>query len=145
MKILITGATGFIGRNLVSRLCKEKKFFITALVRRSSKVNFLKEKNINLIYADITKKETLDIINENFDVIYHCAGFVGEKPPELLYRVNVLGTKNICEFALKKGVKKFIHVSSVAVINGNEERPLRDDMPYRPVTPYGISKMESKD
>jgi nucleoside-diphosphate-sugar epimerase len=62
----------------------------------------------------------------------------------MLKRINVLGTKNICRFALTRGVKKFIYVSSIAVNSGNIETPLTEDLPYKPTNRYGVSKMEAE-
>lgn len=142
-KILITGATGFLGRFLVDELISKGYTDLTALARKTSDVSLLKEKKVGIIYADITDRPSLDAVRGSWDAVFHCAGFVGNDA-RTLERVNVLGTKNICRFALERGVKKFLYTSSVAVNSGNTEIPLREDLPYKPTNKYGVSKMEAE-
>ncbi len=142
-KILITGATGFLGRFLVDELVSKGYTDLTALARKTSDVSLLKEKKVGIIYADITDRPSLDAVRGSWDAVFHCAGFVGNDA-RALERVNVLGTKNICRFALERGVKKFLYTSSVAVNSGNTEIPLREDLPYKPTNKYGVSKMEAE-
>jgi len=143
IKILITGATGFLGRFLVDELIAGGYTDLTALARNTSNVSPLKDKKVEIIYADITDRPSLDSVRGNWDVIFHCAGFVGNDA-QTLERINVIGTENICRFALERGVKKFLYTSSVAVNSGNTEIPLREDLPYKPTNKYGVSKMEAE-
>ena len=142
-KILITGATGFLGKFLTDELIAGGYGDLTALARHTSNISLLSGKKIKIIYADISDKASLDAIRGDWDVVFHCAGFVGNNE-KTLRRVNVLGTENICRFALERGVKRFIYTSSVAVNSGNTEIPLKEDLPYKPTNKYGISKMEAE-
>jgi len=145
MNILITGATGFIGRFLVQRLCLDEQNNIFCLVRKNSKnIKYLTPFKVKFIYADITEASFIkEIKGLDLDVIFHCAGYVGNKR-ERLCKVNVLGTKNICELALKLNIKKMVYLSSVAVVSGNENLPLVEDLPYKATNIYGISKIEAE-
>ena len=145
MNILITGGTGFIGRHLVEELSKSKDNKIYCIVRNLDRAKILKPYNVELIYADITRWDTMEkIINYNIDVIFHCAGCVQNKNYSLLEKNNVLGTKNICELALSMEVNKLVYLSSVAVISGNDEIPLCEDLPHKATNIYGKSKIKAE-
>jgi nucleoside-diphosphate-sugar epimerase len=145
MDILVTGATGFIGRHLVETLAKTNENKIFCLVRNDKKARKLEHLGVKFIYADITQKHTLTkILRYNIDVIIHCAAYVGNDNKELLRKVNVVGTQNMCELAQNLNIDRFIYVSSVAVISGNPEVPLTEDLPYKATCPYGDSKIEAE-
>ncbi|MDD4981428.1 MAG: NAD-dependent epimerase/dehydratase family protein [Candidatus Omnitrophica bacterium] len=143
-RILITGATGFIGIYLVLELLAKGYKNITATARQKSKKDFLKKNNINIVFADVTDKGSLSGIKGEYDVVFHCAGFVSDGNEKVLEDVNVRGTENICQWALERRIKKFIYVSSVAVNSGNTQIPLTEDMPYKATNRYGFSKLEAE-
>ncbi|MCK5707317.1 MAG: NAD-dependent epimerase/dehydratase family protein [Candidatus Aureabacteria bacterium] len=145
MNILVTGATGFIGRHLVEELATSSEDIIYCIVRNTKKSKLIEKFGVNLIYADITdEKSLLKSLPEKIDVIYHCAGYVSNKNRENLHKVNVLSTKYLCQFALINNVKRFIHVSSIAPVLGNADILLTEDLPYNPTNPYGESKAEAE-
>lgn len=145
MNILVTGATGFIGKNLVGRLLKER-YDLTCLVRRTSNVDFLKTQNVALVTADITNAGEVNKIFSEIkpEIVFHCAAGVMEKDENVLYKANAEGTRNICRACLDNNIKKLIYVSSVAVISGNTQVPLGDDLPYKASNTYGRSKIEAE-
>jgi nucleoside-diphosphate-sugar epimerase len=145
MNILITGSTGFIGKHLVEELAKKHDYKIFCLVRNDKKAQKLEHLGVKFIYADITQKHTLTkILRHNIDIIIHCAAYVGNDNKDLLYKTNVLGTQNLCELAQNLNVDRFIYLSSVAVISGNPDIPLTEDLPYKATCPYGESKIEAE-
>ena len=145
MNILITGATGFIGKYLTKRLSELNAHRLFCLVRNPKKAEKIKPFGVKLIYTDIAKKESLaKILNYNIDFIFHCAGYVSNKNQELLHKVNVIGTENICELALKLKVKRLIYLSSVAVVSGNPQVPLVEELPFSATNKYGESKIEAE-
>lgn len=111
--ILITGATGFIGENLVKSLGKEK---IRCLVRKNSYVESLKKDNIELLYGDLTDKDSVDKAVEGVDAVIHLAGELRSVRYETNYRINVLGTKNVVDACIKKDAK-LVFTSSIMVTN----------------------------
>ncbi|MCK4912399.1 MAG: NAD(P)-dependent oxidoreductase [Candidatus Omnitrophica bacterium] len=146
MNILIAGATGFIGKNLVEELAKENKYNLFCLVRNLKKAKVLEPYGAKLIHGDITDKASLDkILNYKIDIIFHNAAYVDSKNPNLLYKTNVLGSKNICELALSLGVEKVIYTSSVAVVSGNPQVPLIEELPFKATNIYGQSKIEAEE
>ena len=143
MKILITGATGFIGKFLVEELLTRGYTDITAVVRRTSNTDFLKSKGVKTVVADIADRASFNNIPGGYDVVFHCAGhfnFMGGDK-KTYNEANIRGTENICRWALEHNVKKFIYVSSVAVNSGNAEALLIEDAPYKATSVYGFSKM----
>jgi len=143
MRILITGATGFIGSYIVEALLAERHE-VRALVRKTSRTAALKAQGVDLIFGDVADLKSLDAIEKKFDSIIHCAAYVADKNPEKLRTVNVVGTENICRLSLRLGVERLVYLSSVAVISGNEQIPLTEDLPYSATNLYGESKIEAE-
>ncbi len=144
MNILITGATGFIGRHLVKRLAKEGKYNIWCVVRTTSNIAPLRAYNARFIYADITDPNALIKIKGDFDVLYHCAALVENADSFELNHINKIGTRNACDLAYNLNVKRFIYLSSVAVVSGNDRVPLVEDLPYSATNKYGQSKIDAE-
>ncbi len=145
MKLLVTGATGFIGGKLVAKLV-EDGHDVTCLVRKTSKTASLKKSGASLAVADIIDKSSVDGLFGRLcpDAVFHSAADVMGKDEKSQFSVNVRGTRNIADACLKYKTKKLIHVSSIAVINGNSGVPLKDDMPYGAMNAYGRSKIEAE-
>jgi len=143
MDVLVTGATGFIGRHLVERL-KEENYRVYCLVRKESKKKIEALKDVNVIYGDITNKETLKRNLKSFDVVFHLAAAFGKlMKREEYFKVNVYGTKNLLEVCKDKGIGKFIHYSACGVY-GNSDKIIDEVSPYNPSNPYEESKAEGE-
>jgi len=107
-KKFVTGATGYVGQHLVNSLIKNG-YQVYVLTRQAFSI-FSNNKNINVIIGDIT--DPIDL-PPDIDTIYHCAGVIWET--EQMEKVNVLGTKNIVEIAIRNNCQ-LIHLSSAGVI-----------------------------
>lgn len=148
MKVLVTGATGFVGRHLVKALL-EKGAFVRALVRKASNLSGLENSGVEFVYGDITDRDSLQGIAKNVGVVYHLAAMghvsaASEEAYRKSYEVNVTGTQNLIEECLKAEVKRFIHFSSTAAM-GLIKRPTIDESAEcQPTTPYQRSKFESE-
>ena len=154
-KILITGAGGFIGRNLVNELSVDKKNLVYALDdnSRGSLKKIIKKKNIIKKNIDVTNFEKLEklIKNISFDTCYHLAAINGTKNfyniPEKVLEVGVQGTSNIINLIKKYKVKKFIFFSSSEAyqkpkkIPTDEEEELKIPDVFNPRLSYGGSKI----
>lgn len=150
-KILITGASGFIGRVLCRQL-SAKNYQIRILLRVGNKANIDNLPNCELVYFDaIENKNDWNAILKNIDAVIHLAARVHimrdtEKDPLSVFRkINVEWTKELAEAAAANNVKRFIFMSSLHV-NGNAsyQKPFQEiDIP-NPQTPYAVSKLEAE-
>ncbi|MBN2102393.1 MAG: NAD(P)-dependent oxidoreductase [Candidatus Aenigmarchaeota archaeon] len=133
MRVLITGGTGFVGNRLAKKLMKNgHEVVIFASYGEAPK-------GAKLIKGDIlNKKEVEKTLSPLPDVVYHLAAILDETDP-MMKQVNIEGTINF----LKKGIKRFILVSSVGVL-GEARLPLDEDAPYNPDTGYEESKMQQE-
>ena len=130
MKNLVTGATGFIGSHIAERLMEEGED-VVALVRRSSNTQFLESIMVRLSYGDINDFDSLKIAMKGVDRIYHCAAIAEEWISQKeAYRVNVEGTRNLLECARVEKVKRFIFISSLAVLGMKDHYGTPRDAPY---------------
>lgn len=161
MKVLVTGATGFIGQQIVSKLADEN-YEIIGLKnsnKSSSEENLLgsKNSNISFIRADITDYRNLSGLEkiEELEVIVHSAGLAhqfGDTKKEAFDSVNVRGTENILKLAIKLKVKHFILIGSTAVygIVSNSQNSksratvISEETPTKPQTLYAKSKLEAE-
>ena len=143
MKVLITGATGFIGKSLAARIAL-RGHTVIACGRSLDKLKDL-SRNITPVYLALEDKNTILKIlqKEKPDIIYHSAALIYGSWENLM-RVNSLGTENLFRAALESGVKKIVHLSSVAAVSGNEEVPLKEETPLKANGAYGESKIEAE-
>jgi nucleoside-diphosphate-sugar epimerase len=143
-KVLVTGATGFIGSHLVKALVNKKDKKIRVLVKKGEPQDILNGLDVEIFTGDLLDMDSLEEALCDVDIVYHCAAYTKSKPLSMLLKVNVDGTKNLFQIALEKKVTKIIYLSSVEVINGNPGDILDDTMPYAAENDYGISKIEAE-
>jgi len=146
---LVTGASGFVGAHLV-RFLRQQGQDVTCLVRKTSKLDELKQAGITFIYGDILNERSLREAVENKDVIYHLVGrgslsANSEKDFHEFYEVNVQGTKNLLEATLHNNphVKKVIYTSSTAAV-GLLKGVVNEDTVNNARSPYQRSKWASE-
>ncbi|MCK4514776.1 MAG: SDR family NAD(P)-dependent oxidoreductase, partial [Spirochaetaceae bacterium] len=133
-KILITGATGFIGSHLAKDLV-EKGARIKCLVRRSrpeAAVRFLGELGAELVTGDLTDGETLGQAVEDVDAVFHLGGGGRmDTPEDICHKINVEGTCNLLETCLQHGdVERFVHISTCGVMGNIQNPPADETYPY---------------
>ncbi len=144
MKVLVTGASGFIGKALVKELIKEHpNIQIYCAVRKTSNVNELQKLNVKLVNFDLTDISTFNQALKDKDVVVHfAANFDFLASEESLFQENVDASRKLAEISLKENVKHFIYCSTTeamgVVTDGNEESE------YNPDEVYGRSKMEAE-
>ena len=150
-KVLITGASGFIGKFLVDEALK-RDFLIYVAVRKTSKTEHLSKKNIQIVefdFSDICKLNLLIYTLPQFDYIIHNAGLTKSLKKEQYFEVNCQYTKNLIE-VLKhqnKIPKKFLFISSLAAVGPGDNKspnPIHLNSTPKPVTSYGKSKLEAE-
>ena len=140
MKILISGANGVVGSDLVKLFSKKNKVF--ALYRSKNFINKeLKNKNINWIKHDLNKKLNLDI---NPKIIIHCAvthAFSKKNTNKDLINNNLIGLHNVIEFANKKKIRQFYHLSSLNVYGEIKTKLLNESNSFINPDLLGASKI----
>ena len=144
--VLITGAGGYIGRQLVASLAAERRD-LTAIVATDLRPVPEEERlgGIDYVAMDIGNPGLADVFKKyNIDVVVHLAAVVtpGKKSDrELEYRVDVLGTENVLAASLAAGVKKFIYTSSGAAYGYHADNPkwLREDNAIRGNTEFAYA------
>ena len=112
--ILITGATGFIGRHLIRALLKHGEKLV-CFVKATENGGFLKKWGAHVVYGDVTSKNSVEQAFEFFPKIkevIHLAALIKSTESKEQYQQNVVGTKNVVEAAVKHKVKKFIFTST---------------------------------
>ncbi len=147
MRVLVTGASGFLGSHVAEQL-SAAGHQVVALVRKSSKVDFLKTlKGVELAYGDVADRDSIRAAAAGADAVIHSAGAVKARSPEEFHQINVGGTENAF-FAAKEAapdLKRFVFVSSLAGAGPSlDGKPVSIDS-RNPVTHYGRSKLDAED
>lgn len=146
MKVLVTGASGFLGSWVAERLTHQGHD-VRALVRRTSNRKHLATlARVELAEGSVEDAGSVLEAVRGVDAVIHCAGLVKARSEEELRRTNVTGTENLVAAAKKAapGLKRFVHVSSLEASG-----PARDGRPVpleqeAPCTAYGRSKLASE-
>jgi nucleoside-diphosphate-sugar epimerase len=111
LKIALTGATGFVGRAVVSALLA-KSHQVSALVRDPLRANLPPE--VRQVQGDLNNSAALDDLTEDVDAVIHVAGVIGALKREDYFFANEQGSRAVAETASRNGVKRFVHISSLA-------------------------------
>jgi nucleoside-diphosphate-sugar epimerase len=141
MNVLVTGASGFIGRHLVDDLINHGHY-VKALTRQSS----LKIKGAKVVFGDITKPEQFLSSLENVEAVLHNAAYVieyGKKSD--IYKINTEGTLNVAKACRKMGIKRIIYTSTAGVYGfPNIDEEITEKSAYKPLNDYHKSKLEGE-
>jgi dihydroflavonol-4-reductase len=130
MKIFITGGTGFIGKQTVELLSKTNHQLVL-LTRNTSNTSFissLSNQNVTLTKGDLTDEGSLLNGMKGCDAVINIAAhYTFWEPDKKIYsKVNVKGTQNVMECALKSGIKKVVHISTAGVFGKPSEEPFNE-------------------
>ncbi|HOU13332.1 MAG TPA: SDR family oxidoreductase [Anaerolineae bacterium] len=136
---LVTGATGHIGNVLVRELLSQGQP-VRAMVLPNDDCRSLEGLNIEKVEGNVLKPETLDRAMEGVDTVYHLAGIISIVPgaETLMHKVNVDGARNTAQAALRAGVKRMVHISSIHALKRMPHGVCIDEtVPFAPDNPAG--------
>jgi len=148
VKVLVSGATGYLGAALVRAFLRDPKAQVTALGRSSGRLRALAERfpdsrdRLDLWNADFGE---LAALREPVDLVVHTAAMrsPAARDPEALQRVNVGGTKALARASAAAGCRRFVYTSTQAVY-GLVGAPWAESAQPAPQTPYGATKLEGE-
>ena len=148
MKVLVTGATGFIGINLCNELAR-RGYIVNALYRSEEKARYLKNKNIRLFRGDVTDTLSLRNAVKGCNFVFHLAAYaqVWSKNPDMFHEINFTGTVNVLNEAEQAGVKKIV-VTSTAGVFGPSDGNVVDENTKRKIpffTLYEKTKADAEE
>jgi nucleoside-diphosphate-sugar epimerase len=150
-KLLVTGASGFIGSFIVEEALN-RGFEVWAAMRRSSSKQFLQDERIHFIELNLSSEEQLkeQLSGHAFDYVVHAAGVTKCLDKQDFFRINTEGTKHLVRtlMALQMPLKRFVYISSLSIMGAiHEQQPyteIREDDTPQPNTAYGKSKLEAE-
>lgn len=143
--ILVTGATGFTGKNLTLRLLEEGHM-VRVLARKNSDYRDLEGKGCEICFGDLQTGEGIDNAVKGSSLIYHIgAAFRIEGVSKKYFSdVNVEGTRKLLDAALKYRIERFVHCSTVGVHGEIKDPPADENAPFAPGDHYQESKLEGE-
>ena len=148
-RVLVTGATGFIGQHVVRTLRQCPRVSIRVLARTWDRVHELfgaaELDSLEVRLGDLTDPASLTGVCDGVDIVIHAGSVVpyavtGKAPPGEFERVNVHGTAALAAESLRAGVRRFVHVSSTAAMGSPSEPIVDERTPCRPTSRYQVSK-----
>ena len=144
MRVLVTGASGFLGGYLVELLV-ERGYAVVCMFRRASETTLLDSLGLEKRVADLTDPPLLREAVRGVEAVIHLGAyytFHGKK--ELYNSVNVQGTRDLLEACFREGVGRFVYCSTTEAIGPVKEIPAHEDHPPNPQYEYGKSKLKAE-
>jgi nucleoside-diphosphate-sugar epimerase len=145
-RVLVTGATGFLGRSLVDRLLRAG-VPVRALVRSQAKASQLRRQGVEVVVGDMGDEEALKTAVDDVAMVFHLAGKLYDpSEPAGEYRTtHVDGTKRLIEHARRQPrLERFVHCSTTGVLGTTGDRPADENAAIRPTNVYEATKAEAE-
>jgi nucleoside-diphosphate-sugar epimerase len=145
MKVLLTGATGFVGSHILDALL-ERGMPTAVLLRRTSNQRFIEQhlQQVEVHHGSITEPNSIRVAMEQVTHVIHCAGRTKAVNAAEFFEANHQGTRQVVEEVNhRRGqIQRLVHVSSLAAAHpAVASAPAREDDPSNPVSEYGKSKL----
>jgi nucleoside-diphosphate-sugar epimerase len=147
MKVLVTGASGFLGSHIAEQLAREGHA-VRVLVRKTSSRRFLTAYPYEEALGDVTEPSSLPAAVAGAGAVVHAAGLVKARSEAEFEAVNARGTKNLLDAIAEAtpDLRRFVYISSLAAHGPSEDgRPRPPDAPPRPLTAYGRTKLAGEE
>lgn len=145
---LVTGATGFIGSHLAEELLS-RAYQVRCTYRKTSNLQWLYEKNFELIETNLFDKDSIKRSLEGVDYIFHSAGLVSAWDYDGYLQGNLLPTENIIDSIIEEGmdIDRFVYVSSQTVTgpSSSYDKPMTEDALCKPISAYAKSKLKAEE
>ncbi len=147
-RILVTGATGFIGGRLAERLASEREAEVTGTGRNLEAASALAGAGVKLQRAELLDFSAMRAAVEGADIVYHVAAWLGPRHGgnDLAWPLNVYATLQLVQMAAAAGVRRFVHVSSIAAYGPTKAALVTEERPVDPRQDaiYGRTKAEGE-
>jgi dihydroflavonol-4-reductase len=148
MRVLLTGANGFVGSHILDQLVA-RQIPVVVLLRRSSNRTFIAEQlsKVEVRTGGIDEPASLDAALAEVTHVIHCAGATKALDADGFFAVNQQGTRNLVEASNRRRaqIQRFIHISSLAAAGpATSDRPKSEREDPRPVSDYGRSKLAAE-
>lgn len=141
MKVLVTGATGFIGSAVVEQLL-ERGHAVRAMVRRPDRAPLVTRFDVEAVYGDLESTSSVDRAVDGVDAVIHLGGRATFEPYERLESTIVQGTAHVADAAVRHGVHTVVFGSSAFVYDGGAA--IDATTPAHPVLDYGRAKLDAE-
>ncbi|HEY3297880.1 MAG TPA: NAD-dependent epimerase/dehydratase family protein [Armatimonadota bacterium] len=144
-RVLVTGATGFVGSHLAERLLNEG-FDVRIIVRPDSDVSRLESAGAEVVPGDLTNPASIWRAVKGVDTVYHIAALFRKArlPDSDYWAVNHEGAINLLRTSFEAGVSRYVHCSTVGVLGHISDPPANEDSPYHPGDIYQITKCQAE-
>ena len=147
MKVLVTGASGFIGSHLVESLVSEGNDVIS-FVKNGGEISNLENVITKIVYGDLRDMDSIVEAVKGVDQVYHLAAIPnlqGSMTRANYYDINVEGTRKVLDACISENVKQIIYVSSLEAVGASSDgNPVNEETKPQPNNIYGESKLEAE-
>ncbi|TAL09703.1 MAG: NAD-dependent epimerase/dehydratase family protein, partial [Nitrospirae bacterium] len=141
MPILVTGASGFIGRHLTGKLL-ESGASVRVATRHPERLPSEWKGRLEVVAGSLTDKHTVETVTKGASLVFHLAGETQDAAS--MQAANADAARELARAAGAAGVKRFVHLSSVGVIGANGAGDVTEDVPCHPRNEYERTKLEGE-
>ena len=147
-KVLITGATGFVGTHLVNANLSKGNTVRAFVLPNDPELQHLQQKNVEIVIGDIRNYEDVQkAITNDIDIVFHCAAFVSDwGKREIFEQIMIKGTENVCRASFEAKIKRFVKISTNDVFGLDESQVMNETFPLKKWNePYPDTKIEAEE